>query len=224
MKTSWSALFCGSLALMQGCAEFGQALKPSPAPAPAAAGEAARPAQPTREQLVRAFELLNKALQDANEKLLKERGTRIIPAPRSVAFDALQASLVRLGMIVENRDPDVGLLAVAAPAPRPLDASEWIITVRTDTPLMAKVVCPVIGEACKGLKFDPDDFVIVINATVAGAGGGSEVSLTTRMREIAPSPGMPRREYPPPTGVSLALDKIWARFDLELAERQRQAR
>jgi hypothetical protein len=126
-------------------------------------------------------------------------------------------------MIVENRDPDVGLLTVAAPAPRPLDANEWRATVQSDLPLMAGILCPILGDFCKTLKFEPDDFVIVINATVLETAQNScDVSLTTRMREIAPRPGMPRREYPPPTGVRMALDKIWAGFDRELAARQRR--
>ena len=42
------------------------------------------------------------------------------------------------------------------------------------------------------------------------------------MREIAPRPGMPRRDYPPPTGVRMALDKIWAAFDQALAEQDKR--
>jgi hypothetical protein len=37
------------------------------------------------------------------------------------------------------------------------------------------------------------------------------------MREINPRPGVPRREYPPPTGVRMALDKIWAEYERERA-------
>jgi hypothetical protein len=86
---------------------------------------------------------------------------------------------------------------------------------------MAGILCPVLGEYCKTIRFEPEDFVIVINATVRELDAGrSEVSLTTRMREIAERPGVPRREYPPPTGVQMALDKIWAQFDRALGERQ----
>jgi hypothetical protein len=60
--------------------------------------------------------------------------------------------------------------------------------------------------------------VIVINATVLGAANNaSRISLTTRMREIMPRPGVPRRDYPPPTGVRMALDKIWAEYERERA-------
>ena len=128
-------------------------------------------------------------------------------------------------MIVESRDPDVGILTVAAPAPRPLSIDEWRRTIQSDLPMMASILCPILGPYCTTIKFEPDDYVIVINATVlATPSGGSEVSLTTRMREIAPRPGMPRRDYPPPTAVRTALDKIWAAFDQALAEQQRGGR
>ena len=177
---------------------------------------------PTSEQFIKAFTVLNERFRVDNERILDERGTRSIQASRAIAFDALHAGLIRLGMIVESRDPDVGTLTVAAPAPRPLSADEWRRTVQADLSMMAGILCPILGPYCTGIKFEPDDYVIAINATVRGTDrGGSEVSLTTRMREIAPRPGMPRREYPPPTGVRMALDKIWAAFDRELAEKDK---
>ena len=91
---------------------------------------------------------------------------------------------------------------------------------QSDLPMMAEILCPILGAYCTAIKFEPDDYVIVINATVlASADGGSEIALTTRMREIAPRAGVPRRDYPPPTGVRMALDKIWAAFDQAMAER-----
>lgn len=218
MRTRAWMVAGAALALLQGCEGIAP-LGSRPSPPPPAAARSPEP--PSKEKLAEAFTRLNTALKDAYERILKERGSRTVSAPRALAFEALNAGLARLGMIVENRDPDLGFLAVAAPAPRPLDAAEWRTTVQSDLPLMAGILCPALGEYCKTVKFEPDDFVIVINATVrALEGERSEVSLTTRMREIAPRPGVPRREYPPPTGVQLALDKIWAQFDRALAERQ----
>jgi hypothetical protein len=208
------------LAILQGCpgpGPFGERQeKKEPPPAPV---RQAPP--PTKEQIHEAFTRLNKALEDAYERILKERGSRTVAAPRAVAFDALNSGLTRLGMIVENRDPDLGFLAVAAPAPKPLDAAEWRTTVQSDAPLMAGILCPILGEYCKSVKFEPEDYVIVINATARALDAGrTEVTVTTRMREIRPRPGVPRREYPPPTGVQMALDKIWTEFDRALAERK----
>ena len=222
MRKTCTVLLCASLSLAAGC-ELGRVIKPEPQADPAAKPAAEKPAPPTPEQYVKAFTLLNERFRAEYERALDERGSRSLRIDRASAFAALHAGLVRLGMIVENRDPDVGTLTVAAPAPRPLSADEWRRTVQSDLPMMAGILCPILGSYCTAIKFEPDDYVIAINATVRGTdGGGSEIALTTRMREIAPRPGMPRRDYPPPTGVRMALDKIWAAFDQALADQEKR--
>ena len=221
---------CATLVIVAGCIEL--PVKPAATEAPAKppaekaviAASAPQP-PPTPEQIHKAFTQLNEKLRLEYERALEERGTRTVPASRATAFDALHAGLIRLGMIVENRDPEIGTLTVAAPAPKPLSMEEWSRTVQSDLPMMAQILCPILGSYCTAVKFEPDDYVIVINAVVRPtSGSGSEVSLTARMREIAPRPGMPRRDYPPPTGVRMALDKIWSSFDRALADRQGTAR
>jgi hypothetical protein len=220
MRVICSMLLC--TALVAGC-DLERAIKPEPRAEVAAKPPAEKAPPPTPEQFNKAFTLLNEKFRVEYERALEERGSRSVQANRAAAFDALHAGLVRLGMIVESRDPDVGTLTVAAPAPRPLTAEEWRRTVQSDLPMMAGILCPILGSYCTGIKFEPDDYVIAINATVRAADrGGSEISLTTRMREIAPRPGIPRRDYPPPTGVRMALDKIWSAFDQALADQDRR--
>jgi hypothetical protein len=214
-------LACASLALAAGCTELPTIMKPAPEPAPAPKPEAVKP--PSPQQVNEAFTRLNSAFQKEYERILAQRGTRTVAVRPQDAYGALHAGLVRLGMIVESQDPLAGTLTVAAPAPRPLSIEEWRAVVAADAPMMGAILCPVLGAYCKTIRFEPDDYVIVINATVLpAAGSASEVSLTTRMREIAPRPGVPRRDYPPPTGVHMALDKIWASFELELGARRRR--
>ncbi|HEX9185129.1 MAG TPA: hypothetical protein VF876_17885, partial [Burkholderiales bacterium] len=63
----------------------------------------------------------------------------------------------------------------------------------------------------------------VITATVLPAFNGSEISLTARMRQLKPPPsGMPRREYAPPTGVHMAIDKMWVRIEQTLGVKGRR--
>jgi len=221
MRPFQLALLFAAAMLVTGCAEPPRVGEPAPQPAPQVA---APPKKPTPEQIAEAFEALNKAFEKAYEGILAERGTRSFRVRPAVAYDALQAALTRLGMIVESRDPFTGTLTVAAPAPKPLTLAEWQEVVQADLPLMASILCPRLGAYCKQLKFAPDDYVIVINATVlSAADSGSTVSLTTRMREIVPRPGVPRRDYPPPSGVRKALDKIWAGFERQLAAEHRPA-
>lgn len=213
------ALLGAALALVAGCVPPPQ--PPPPEPPPPEQQPAQPAVKPSPEQIKDAFEQLNKVFEKAYERILAERGTRGFRVRPDVAYDALQAALTRLGMIVESRDPVTGTLTVAAPAPKPLTLTEWRQVVQADLPMMASILCPRLGAYCKQIKFEPDDYVIVINATVLPTRNtGSEVALTTRLREIVPRPGVPRRDYPPPTGVRTALDKIWAQFDKELAARR----
>ena len=58
---------------------------------------------------------------------------------------------------------------------------------------------------------------VVINAVFLEAPRGTEVSLTVRLREIAPPrSGWPRREYVAPHVLTVGLDKIFAGFEREL--------
>lgn len=185
------------------------------------AGCAEMAERPSDAKFAECFGQLNTKFESAYERVLAERGRRSFAVEPAVAYDTLNAALARLGMIAEMRDRYTGTLTVAAPAPKPLSDAEWREVVDTDTPLMASVLCPCLGAYCLKLKFEPQDYVIVINATVLpGPNGGSQVSLTTRMREIVPRPGVPRRDYPPPTGVRMALNKIWSAFDRALEARQ----
>ena len=57
----------------------------------------------------------------------------------------------------------------------------------------------------------------MINATFLDAPGGTEVSLTVRLRERAPPrSGWPRREYVAPHILTVGLEKIFATFEREL--------
>jgi len=216
MRFASTVIPCAIMALVAGCAvpPWDADRQPTPDPKPAA-----KPAPPpTPQQVNEALTLLNKAFQEEYEKILGQRGSRFDVASRAIAFQALETALRRLGMIVESRDPDGGTLTVAAPAPKPLSADDWRRVVQDDGPMMARILCPKLGEYCRQIRFEPDDYVIVINAIVLGAANdSSRISLTTRMREIVERPGVPRREYPPPTGVRMALDKIWEAYERERA-------
>lgn len=218
MRAARIAMLCATAASIAACQQMASwPTESKPAPTPAA-----KPAPPTSAQVNEALTRLNHAFQDAYERILGERGSRNDAASHASAFHALESALRRLGMIIESRDPDAGTLTVAAPAPRPLSAEEWRRVVETDGPLMAGILCPILGEYCRQIRFEPEDYVIVINATVLpGPASGSQISLTTRMREIVPRPGVPRRDYPPPTGVRMALDKIWAGYERERASVKR---
>jgi hypothetical protein len=175
-------------------------------------------------QVGEAIHAVNKVFQAEYERTLDKYGTRIYKVPQPRAFAALHTALASLGMKVADQDPLAGTLTVIAPAPRPLTAAEWQSAADADLPLMRKTVCPIVGTiACQRIRFEPEGLNIVINATVLPVATGTEITMTTRMRQVAePKSGMPRREYPPPTGVRVALDKMWEAFERELADQEKR--
>jgi hypothetical protein len=165
---------------------------------------------------------INKEFQQQYERILQEKGTRAFNVRPAAAFTGTRAALFRLGMRLEAQDPDLGLLSVAAPAPTPLNQEEWKLVAQADLPMMQRLAAHCVGLAGWLLKFEPEGLEIVITATVVPASGGSEISLTARMHQVKPPPsGMPRREYAPPTGVRMALDKIWSQVERELGVKGR---
>ena len=139
-------------------------------------------------------------------------------ASSSEAFDAANAALVSLGMVIKQQARGLGYIQAEAPAPLPLTRIEWDRTSALDLPKAREILRRHIGPLADLFKFEPEGIDTVITATIIEARDGAEVSLTMRMREVAPpTSGLPRREYPPPTALQLGLDKIWNALNRELA-------
>jgi hypothetical protein len=171
----------------------------------------------TQEQKGDAIGAVNRAFRVEYEAILAEKGTRIVRASRTDAYEAMRVALARVGMQVEAQDPGLGFLTVIAPAPRPLDLAEWRQAAEADLPNLRAITHPYIGALSNFISFEPEGLLVVINATVLSVRAGSEVSLTVRLREVAPPlSGIPRREYVTPSAVRMGLDKIWATFEHEL--------
>lgn len=169
----------------------------------------------SKDDLRSAAEEVSEVFRVEYERILKERGTRVYPRRRDDAVYRVRTAALQLGMRVESYDLDLSYVRFSAPAPRPLNLREWGEAAEQDLPLMRRIVEKHVGWLLKwAVPFEPEGLDIVINATVVPASGGSEVTLSMRMREVKPPPtGMPRREYPPPTGVRKGLDKLWAAID-----------
>ena len=173
----------------------------------------------TDEQIIGALTDVNQDFRLEYERILLEKGTRVYKVPRGAAYAALQGALGRLGMQVADQSPDIGYLNVRAPAPRPLSPQEWNQAAERDLPRMRELASRHVGLMARFAKFEPEGLDIVINATTLEVRDGTEVSLTMRMRETAPpKSGRPRRDYAPPSAVSLGLDKIWREVDRDLKD------
>jgi hypothetical protein len=162
-----------------------------------------------------AIEEVNQEFKTRYERILAEKGTRLFAVKPADAFLGTRTAIFGLGMRLESQDTDLGFLSFAAPAP--LNLAEWRKVAEADLPLMQSIAARHIGLPAYLITFEPEGLEIVINATVLPAPAGSEISLTARMRQVKPPPsGMPRREYAPPTGVHMAIDKMWTRIEQEL--------
>lgn len=164
---------------------------------------------------------INAAFKPQYEATLAKYGVRTIDVRPDLAFDAVNAAMVRLGFVVQQQSRGLGLIAAEAPAPRPLDLDEWSRAAAADLPQTREILRPHIGALADAFNFDPQGLDTVLTATIIGTGTRSEISFTMRLREVAPARGdLPRREYPPPSTLKVGLDKIWAAFDQELARRR----
>jgi hypothetical protein len=171
----------------------------------------------SEQQKIGAIQDVNEVFRADYERILAEDGTRTYDVPRGQAFAAMRIAFARLGMLLADQSPDLGYLSVYAPAPRPITDDEWRQAARTDLPKMHAVLSKRLGLLAYLVPFEPQGLDIVINATAVEVRGGTAISLTMRMREVAPpKTGYPRREYAPPTGVRMGLRTIWAAIEREL--------
>jgi hypothetical protein len=167
---------------------------------------------------------INRAFKEQYERILASSGTRLVSAPAGETFDATAAALVSLGMEVRQESRGLGFINADAAAPLPLTRSEWDRASAPDLPRARELLRRHVGVLAELFDFEPEGLDTVITATIIEARGGSEVSLTMRMREVAPpKSALPRREYPPPTALQAGIDKIWSALERELRARARRS-
>ena len=178
----------------------------------------------SQEDIRDAIASVNLEFQKEYENTLREKGTRFVNANPGETFDAANAALVSLGLVVQQQSRGIGYLNAEAPAPLPLTRPEWDRASAADLPRTREILRKQVGALAEFFHFEPEGIDTVINVTIIAERDGATVSLTMRMRETAPpKSGLPRREYPPPTALRIGLDKIFAALDRELAARGRRS-
>jgi len=160
---------------------------------------------------------INRAFKEEYEAILARNGAHFANADMGTTFDATAAALVSLGMEIRQQSRGLGFINADAAAPLPLTRPEWDRAGNADLPRARELLRRHIGVLAEFFNFEPDGLDTVITATIIEARGGSEVSLTMRLREVAPpKSGLPRREYPPPSALQNGLEKIWSALEREL--------
>jgi hypothetical protein len=171
------------------------------------------------DQKAAAIRAVNDSFCPQYEKILEEKnmGTRVFRVRRADAFNDMRVALRGLNLRTESQDVAIGDLVVAGTAPLPLSGDEWQTASQADLPLLRSIVEPYVGWKEIFVHFEPQGLETVIHATFADSPQGTSISLTARLRELAPPPsGWPRRECLSPNVVRSGLDKIWGAFEQEL--------
>jgi len=164
-----------------------------------------------------AINAINAEFRAEYERTLDKNGSYMLKVRPDCAFDSINAALVSLGMVIKQQSRGLGFVQAEAPAPLPLTRNEWDRATEMDLPNTREILSRYIGLLATRFNFDPQGIDTVVTATVMEASGGSQVSLTMRLREVAPSHSdLPRRDYPPPTALKMGLDKIWGALDREV--------
>jgi hypothetical protein len=176
----------------------------------------------SEQQKIDAIVAVNLEYRAQYEAIVSVKGTRGYALRRDDAFTAMSSALTDLGMQAESLDPSLGFMSFFALAPTPLSGEDWRNMTAADLPKLREIAREHMGLTGEFIQIDPEGLEIVINATVLDSPGGTVlISLTMRMRQTKPpSRGMPRRDYPPPTAMRMALDKVWTQFDLQVATRR----
>jgi len=167
---------------------------------------------------------INRAFKEEYEVILARSGTHFASASVGETFDATAAALVSVGMEIRQQSRGLGFINADAATPLPLSRSEWDRAGAADLPRARELLRRHFGLLAEFFTFEPEGLDTVITATIIEVRGGSEVSLTMRMREVAaPKSGLPRREYPPPSALQAGLDKIWGALERELRAKARRS-
>jgi hypothetical protein len=172
----------------------------------------------TEQDKIAAINAVNQGFRVEYEKLLATNGTHRYKVSQAEAFIAMRVTLAGLGMRTEQQDMAMGHLAVVGKAPLPLTDEEWRSASDADLPFLQELIKPYVGFiAANFVHFEPQGLDVVIHATFLEVTGGTDVSLTVRLRETAPPrSGWPRREYVAPHLLSAGLGKILTNFEREL--------
>ena len=72
--------------------------------------------------------------------------SHIVPQGRSEAFDAVNTALVKLGLVILERSPDLGVISAEAPSPLPLSIGEFEKCAAVDLPEWREIIRQVISE------------------------------------------------------------------------------
>lgn len=166
---------------------------------------------------------INAEFRSGYQQVLAQAGTRHFDVDPDLAQKYMHQVLEKVGFTIVNSE-GAYYLSVTAPAPTPLDTTEWEEVCRVHEPKMRDIAVKHIGIKGHLVQLEPDGLNILGTVTMLPAARGVDISITMRLQETKPQPAdsiLPRREYPPPTAVRIGYEKIWKAFgDLAVSPAQ----
>ncbi|RYD86045.1 MAG: hypothetical protein EOP84_00290 [Verrucomicrobiaceae bacterium] len=146
-----------------------------------------------------------------NDKLRSDVCRKELPLTKRAAVVALVETFGQLNLLVENTDPELGLVRATGKAPAPLSYDEFEQVKKVEGP---RIKNPFFSW---NMQFD-----IALSGVVnERAGGGSLTALTGRLDFEGNKQMVEPVSELPPLALKLACEKIFARLEKTASEQQR---
>jgi hypothetical protein len=157
---------------------------------------------------------IDRAWQLEYQKTEDEFRYRVVEADYETTFRAIRHTFLDLGMPIQARSSEHGVIVAENEAPTPLTADEWKEVARIEGPRTRE-----LGGWFMSLSEDPKGYVVTVRATLRAFSTGTLVRLdyeldNLRLREMGVRPS----KHAPPRAVQLGSRKFWSQLEKRLAE------
>src|SRR5262249_46459356 len=133
--------------------------------------------------------------------------SHVVPQDHIAVFDAVNAALLKLGLVILEQSRDDGTISALAPSPLPLSIDEFENCAAVDLPYTRESM-ERLGIRAETSNFDTNGRNTVVRATIGATRAGSKISLQTWMVEVDPQKmDHAQHVYAPPNGLLCGLDK-----------------
>lgn len=166
------------------------------------------------------FRRIDRAWQLEYQRTEDEFRYRVVDADYLATYQAVRMTFLDLGLPVQARDVETGVLVAENAAPAPLTAEEWKRVVATENPRLES-----IGGAMFKLDENSSSYIVTIQARVRPIAGKTFILLDYKIS--APKYeriGLQPSRHAPPSAVQIASLKFWEHLRARLVQSQIAAR
>ena len=137
---------------------------------------------------------------------------RVVDASYDVTFLAARQTFLDLGMPIQDRSIQQGVLVAENSAPTPLNQAEWLEVATAENARFKEM-----GVSFLRLSDDPKDYLVTVRATIRPFKGKTLVVLdyeldSPKIKRLGVNPS----KHAPPAAVRIASVKFWASIEKRL--------